>query len=127
MNEKIKYILIDITVVFLIPFGLFYLYITLSGSEEPLFGSTQSGSDLSGEGQKFLAKLDELKNLKLDTSLFESTVYKSLVDTTTPPPTEAVGRSNPFISPFQPAPPSTKSKTGTQTAVKNPNTIVGGQ
>jgi hypothetical protein len=130
MNEKIKHILIDISVVFLVPAALFYLYITLAGPGEALFGTEQPGSELVGEGQKFLSKLNELNTLKLDTSVFESAVYKSLVDTTTPPPTDEQGRPHPFIPPSRPAPvvqSPAQGKATSPTAVKNLNSLLQGR
>jgi hypothetical protein len=132
MNDKIKHILIDITVVFVIPFALFYLYTTLATPTEPLFGSVEVDASLAGEGQKFLSKLNELQALKLDTSVFESSEYKSLVDTSVPPPTEEAGRPHPFIPPVAPSAPVTpasgsKSKTQVNSAVKNLNSLVGGR
>ena len=116
INEKAKHIHIDITVVFVIPVGLFYLYTILATPEEALLGSEQPGVELVGEGQKFLAKLNELKALKLDMGLFESAVYKSLIDTTVPPPTEDKGRPNPFI------PPATVASQGQGSTVPKGNT-----
>lgn len=99
MNEKLKHTLIDITVVFLIPIGLFFLYTTLASPGGALYATEQPGSELAGEGQKFLVKLNELDTLKLDLSVFESVVYQSLVDTTVPPPTDEKGRPFPFVPP----------------------------
>ena len=130
MNEKIKHILIDISVVFLVPAALFYVYMTLAGPGEALFGTEQPGSELVGEGQKFLSKLNELDSLKLDTSVFESAVYKSLVDTTTSPPTDELGRPHPFIPPSRPAPAiqnSAPGKTTPPSAVKNLNSLLQGR
>lgn len=132
MNDKVKNILIDVVIVFLIPLGLFYLYTTLIVSSD---GSSteQPGSELAGEGQKFLVKLNELNSLKLDTGVFGSAVYQSLVDTSVPPPTEAKGRSHPFIPPTVTPPtpptpsPATPSKGKTSPALKNLNALVGGQ
>jgi hypothetical protein len=129
MNDKVKNILVDVVIVFVIPFGIFYFYQTLMPSEGG--GSEQPGSELAGEGQKFLVKLNDLNALKLDTSVFESAVYRSLIDTTVPPPTEAKGRPHPFIPPYTPAPPpstpTTPTKGKSTTAIKNLNTLVGGQ
>ncbi len=130
MNDKVKNILVDVVIVFLIPFGLFYVYTTFISSND---GSSveQPGSELAGEGQKFLVKLNELNSLKLNTEVFESAVYQSLIDTTIPPPTEAKGRPHPFIPPTVSVPtpsatiPASKSKTST--SIKNLNTLVSGQ
>jgi hypothetical protein len=103
MNEKIKHLLIDIAVVILVPGALFYVYVTYSGPSEPLFGSSQGGEDLVGEGQKFLAKLNELQKLRLDTSVFDTEAYRSLIDTHVTPPTEEAGREHPFIPVVQPS------------------------
>lgn len=129
-NDKIKHILIDILVVFIIPISLFYFYTTLGGTSGALFGAEQPGSELVGEGQKFLTKLNELQGLKLNTEVFESAVYQSLVDTTVLPPTEDKGRLHPFIPP-QRSTPSTQTpattKTKATTAVKNLNGLLKGQ
>jgi hypothetical protein len=131
MNEKIKHIIIDIVIVLVVPFGLFYLYMNLSTPSEALYGSGTE-SALVGEGQKFLGKLNELNGLKLDTEVFQSAAYRSLVDTSVPPPTEGKGRTNPFIPPASPIPPPAPSTTQTKgkttgTAVKNLDTLVGGK
>ncbi len=130
INEKVKHILIDITIVFVIPLGLFYLYTTLVTPGEALFGTEQPGSELVGEGQKFLSKLNELNALKLDTSVFESAVYQSLVDTTVPPPTEEMGRPHPFIPPtssIQGVQNSASIKGSTNTATRNLNSLLNGR
>jgi hypothetical protein len=122
LNDKLKHILIDITVVFVVPIGLFFLYTTLATPGGALYGTEQPGSELAGEGQKFLIKLNELNSLKLDTSVFQSAVYQSLVDTTVPPPTEDKGRPYPFVPPTRytaPAQNTVPSKTKTSNAVKN--------
>jgi|GEM_PF-2135651 len=120
MNEKVKHILIDVVVVFVVPMGLFFLYTTLVTPEGALYGTEQPGSELVGEGQKFLVKLNELNALKLDTSVFQSAVYQSLVDTTVPPPTEEKGRPFPFVPPTQV---NASSKTNTSNTINNLNTL----
>jgi hypothetical protein len=129
LNEKVKYILIDITVVFLIPIGLFFLYTTLSTPGDALYSIVRPGSELAGQGQKFLVELTELNALKLDTSIFESLIYKSLVDTTVPPLTEEKGRLYPFVPPSRTLKTTSSSfpvssKTGTSNAVKNLNALI---
>lgn len=131
LSEKMKHLLIDLSVVFIIPAFLFYLYMSLATPGEALFGGAeQPGSELVGEGQKFLAKLNELNTLELDTSIFQSAVYQSLVDTSVPPPTEEAGRPHPFIPPVraqQPSNTSQPSKASSGTAVKNLNGLLQGR
>jgi hypothetical protein len=125
MNDKLKQILIDISIVFVVPGALFYLYITMVPASGPLWGSAEIDTSLVTRGQKFLSRLRELNGLKLDTSVFESPVYQSLVDSSTPLPTEVHGRPNPFIPPISPVPPPqptpAKGKVGAST---NLNTLL---
>ena len=64
--------------------------------------SSSSGSLLSSPtsdqavGSAELALLNQIKSLKIDTSLFQDPVYQSLVDYSVPIPPENVGRPNPF-------------------------------
>jgi flagellar basal body-associated protein FliL len=47
-------------------------------------------------GSRVLFLLNQINSLKIDTSIFSSTVYRSLVDYTISIPEQNVGRPNPF-------------------------------
>lgn len=52
-------------------------------------------------GNEVRGLLAQLNNLNIDTKFFESGAYKSLVDNTTPIPSQNIGRYKPF-EPFDP-------------------------
>jgi hypothetical protein len=47
-------------------------------------------------GANVLSLLNQIQSLKIDTSIFKSPVYQSLIDYSIPIPTLPVGRSDPF-------------------------------
>ena len=48
-------------------------------------------------GERALTLLNEVNSLKIDTSIFNSIVYQSLVDYSIEVPPQNVGRTNPFL------------------------------
>ena len=91
--------------------GLAYFY--FSGT--PQDASSQLVSDappspVTDEATKILTLLNQTSSLRINTTLFTSPVYKSLVDHTVPVIEQAVGKPNPFFYSLPPAPPASKTK-----------------
>ncbi len=82
-------------VVILIAIIAYFYYNGSSSSTGALLLVSQEGGQSIGSSE--LALLNQIQSLKIDTSLFQSPVYKSLLDHTVPIPTEQVGRPNPFV------------------------------
>ncbi len=95
-----KVLISTLIVVLLIGFGYFYF----SGSDNAEVISLDSGT---GEplGQDILALADKLNTLSINTSVFSSTLFTSLLDLGVPLQPEIQGRANPF------------AKIGSETAV----------
>ena len=75
----------------------FYFQGTPSDSASSLSSSaTAESTDASAVGTRVLSLLNQINSLKIDTSIFNSLVYRSLVDYSITIPEQNVGRPNPF-------------------------------
>ena len=78
------------------------LYFYFKGSPDTDSASSLESSNAEGLedaqviGSRVLPLLNQINALKIDASVFNSAVYKSLVDYTIAIPEQPVGRSNPF-------------------------------
>ncbi len=73
----------------------YYLYMQNSDSSLDT-QNAQVSNQVAIETAEFLRRLNELKAITLDTSVFSDPRFSSLVEMTTTPPVERVGRNNPF-------------------------------
>lgn len=62
-------------------------------------GSPTADGSFSDVGTRDLILLNQIKNLKIDSSFFQSAAYSSLVDHTVPIYQQGVGKPNPFLNP----------------------------
>lgn len=71
-------------------------------------------ADAQAVGVRVLSLLNQINSLKIDASIFDSAVYKTLVDYTITIPEQNVGRPNPFapIAGSAPQNPSIKLPSG---------------
>jgi|GEM_PF-2032425 len=79
--------------------GLYFVYVNfIQGTgNDPILTSTQvAGVGGTAAGQEIIGILEELKDISLDTSLFENEFFNALVDRREAIEGESVGRSNPF-------------------------------
>jgi hypothetical protein len=89
-----KTIIIGIVLIVLLAGG-WYFY--KSGSSPASTSSLISSSDGSGSvGTDVLSVLNSVSSIRIDTSLFTSPAYQSLVDYSIQVPPQAIGRPNPF-------------------------------
>ncbi|MDQ5893438.1 MAG: hypothetical protein QG640_450 [Patescibacteria group bacterium] len=58
--------------------------------------NSPTSADAQAVGTRVLSLLNQINSLKIDSSIFDSAVYKSLVDYTITIPEQNVGRPNPF-------------------------------
>lgn len=89
---------IALIVIILVALGLYFYF---KGSPTDTFSSLQtSGTPESIEAQeaatRVLVLLNQISSLRINDSIFQSAVYKSLVDYTITVPEQPVGRENPF-------------------------------
>ena len=92
---------IIILIVVLILAGVAYFYYTGTPKDTSAsLTTTAQNSAAAAEGAKVLALLNQISSLQIDTSLFTSPVYQSLVDHTVQVIPQNVGRPNPFASLF---------------------------
>jgi hypothetical protein len=88
-------------------------YFFLAGPSKATSSSLLEQGPASGViGSQVLNLLNQISSLKIDSTVFQSAVYKSLQDYSVAIPTENVGRPNPFapIPGFVPAPSVTPAR-----------------
>ena len=62
--------------------------------------STTSGVSIQAETQAFIQKQNTLRQLSIESDLFQNGDFRNLTDVSTPVPTFPTGRSNLFAIPF---------------------------
>jgi hypothetical protein len=110
MKKNISTKQIIIIVIVLAILGLVYFYI--SGKPDvssDLAGDSSVQSPVSDEATKIIALLNQTVALRIDPAIFNSAVYKSLVDHTVEVIPQPIGKPNPFIYTV-PAPPAAPAK-----------------
>lgn len=79
---------------------LMYFYTLGNANDSAISSLEQTGSsgnvDVDIIGARVLSLLKEINQLKIDKSIFEDPLYKSLLDHTVPIPPQNIGRANPF-------------------------------
>lgn len=97
-NSSKKTLLIVIVIV-IISLSVFFYY-KGSPTDSNISSVQSSGSPESVDAQivgtRVLSLLNQISELKIDSSIFSSAVYKTLIDYTVEIPTQDVGRLNPF-------------------------------
>lgn len=92
---KYKNILIAIALSCILYLG--YVYLAPSSEDAALVPSAGGGgTGALAVDRELLTLLSDIKQIKLDASLFTSPMFQSLEDYSQTIPSEAVGRSNPF-------------------------------
>ena len=102
-----KSIIIIIAIVVIAIIGYFYF----SGSpksDSTLTTEDAPPSELTNKTTQIITLLNQTSSLKIDTALFKSAVYMSLVDHTVPVVEQPVGKTNPFLYNAPPPPPVKK-------------------
>lgn len=92
MNPRTKKISVIIGVIVLL--GLAYFY--FQGGSSATSDSLLQTNGAVGVGSAELALLNQMKSIRIDTTLFSDPAYVSLVDNSVAITPEAVGRPNPF-------------------------------
>jgi len=100
-NNPSKTTFIALAVIVVVALGIFFYtkgtpVDSTSSLDIATVGDSQGYVDAQLVSDRILVLLNEIDNLEIDTSLFESSVYKSLTDYTITIPEESVGRTNPF-------------------------------
>lgn len=80
----------------------FYMNSTPEGGGSSLITDGGMTSDASLAGSKVLILLNQISSLTIDTTLFKSAVYNSLVDHTVPIYEQNIGKPNPFLYTVRP-------------------------
>lgn len=95
MNDLVQKLKIPaiVIVVIIIGFFVYETYFSQSSSTTDLQVST---SQTSAQDQDFLNLLLQIKNINLDTSIFQNSAFISLQDDTLPILDQPYGRPNPF-------------------------------
>ncbi len=89
--------------------ALIYFYNLGNSSADSASSLQESGASAETQavGSRVLSLLNQISSLKIDSSIFTSASYKSLVDYTIAIPEQNIGRPNPFA----PIPGSVPAKT----------------
>ena len=115
MNQKSSKTPLIVFISVLVVGALIYFY-TLGNPSDSSLALSSGSSDTSAQtiGANVLTLLGQISSLKIDTSIFSSTAYKSLVDYSITVPEQNVGRVNPFESAngFQTSSVGSTSKSG---------------
>ncbi len=93
MKTNSSTILILVTVL-AVAAGAYWYFFAGTGNAPPLTTST----DVNSKQAEFQTLLGELQSIKFDTTIFDDTRFKALVDITVPVSSETVGRTDPFAS-----------------------------
>lgn len=120
MTKKARTILIVI-VVGLVGFAAYHFFLKpdVTPIEDTLLLVDDTGMLDSPAGQEVLSLLSQLRSIQLDTTVFETLVFKSLIDRRVELEEQPMGRSNPFVTvgtdaPLSPSP-RPQGTTGTST------------
>lgn len=78
--------------------GVSYFYFTGTPKDDTALSvvGSETDSEAAIVGSRVLALLNQITSLKIDTALFQSPMYTSLVDHTVPIYEQNVGKDNPF-------------------------------
>lgn len=97
MQKKLSTKTIVISVVAVVVLILAYFYFTGTPSDSAALDSSDSATtEVTDHATKIITLLNQTSSLKIETALFTSPVYKSLVDHTVSVNQQAVGKPNPF-------------------------------
>jgi len=115
-NNPSQSTFIALAVIVVVALGIFFYTKgtpadTTSSLETSLVGGTQELTDARQASDRILVLLSEIDSLRITNSLFESAVYRSLVDYTITVPEESVGRTNPFAPVGGYVPPASVNRT----------------
>lgn len=104
--------LIALIVIVVLALGAYFYFKGTPDASSTSSLDTQS-SPLSADAQatsiRVLSLLNQINSLKIDASIFDSAVYKSLLDYTIEIPEQNVGRPNPFAPISGSIPPSSSN------------------
>lgn len=90
-----KSIIIVIVVALVAGVGYFY-YSGSKGTDSASMTASTISADTQAVGARILSLLNQIQNLKIDTTVFDDQKFKSLIDYTVAIPQQNVGRPNPF-------------------------------
>ena len=92
---SLKFQKIILSIIILAGLGLVFYNTFLGQTETPV--STEGVEVPQSVGQDILVLFDKLNNVNVDKSIFASSLFQSLVDTSSEISPETVGRDNPFL------------------------------
>lgn len=90
---SVKKIILAVLVI-LAGLALYSFFLKSDNSEDELLADTLRSN--SAVGREFIALLNELRSLKLDSAIFDSPAFKNLSDFGIDIPAEPIGNPNPF-------------------------------
>ena len=87
-----------ITIIIIVAISLiaYFYYQGMTPVSSVSLETTQATTDAQVAGSRVLGLLNQIRSLKIDTSVLQDQVYMSLKDYSVPIPQENVGRQNPF-------------------------------
>lgn len=94
-NNSSKNTWITIAIIIVVAVAV-YIFFLSGPSTEDLGTLVEAQPEGEIAGAQVLSLLNQIEGLKIDSTLFQSQAYLSLIDYTVPIPVQNVGRSNPF-------------------------------
>ncbi len=106
MQQKSSKNPILIIVIIIVLAGAAYFYFSGTPSDDSALltaEETAASTQVSAEAAQIITLLNQTRSLKIDIALFNSPLYRSLVDHTVPVIEQPVGKANPFLYSLPPA------------------------
>lgn len=123
MTPKLKKIILIVTIIG-IAFVVYALFIKKDPTSPDLVSNgtpdIQGSAEAQVLGNQIAQALLKIEKIKLDKSIFESDIYKSLQDRSQPIIEEPIGRSNPF-APLGDVSVNSSTRTSTTTSATSTN------
>ena len=95
MTSKLKNIIVLVVVAILL-FLVYSIFIKKDPTVDPLIDGAVTADQAQVLGNQISQALLRIEQIKLDTSIFDDVLYKTLVDRSEPISEEPIGRPNPF-------------------------------
>lgn len=94
--SKYKKIILATIVIMVLFFAYNFFFGGKQEGDELISGTINQRTAADVVGAEIIQALNQIESLKLDRTIFEDPVYRSLIDRSEPIPSEPVGKTNPF-------------------------------
>lgn len=125
MTPKLKKIILTIVIAAIL-FVVYAVFIKKDPETQALLNTGASSPEAQAIGSQISQALLRIEQIKLDKSIFNNVIYKTLVDRSQPISDEPIGRSNPFAPIGEISVNSTTRTTATSTATTTKSQTIPG-